>query len=44
LGSPLLRWVNRHALTQKIGLAFAASLLLVGIGLAGLLFVPRRPA
>lgn len=38
--APILDWVNRHTLAQKIGLAFAASLLLVAIGLAGLLFVP----
>jgi len=36
----VLAWFNRFTLAQKIGLAFAASMLLLIIALAGLAFVP----
>jgi len=35
-----MAWFNRFTLPQKIGLAFAASMLLIIISLAGLAFVP----
>jgi membrane-associated phospholipid phosphatase len=35
-----MAWFNRFTLAQKIGLAFAASILLLTISLAGLVFVP----
>ena len=36
----VMAWFNRFTLAQKIGLAFAASMLLLIISLAGLAFVP----
>jgi len=36
----VMSWFNRFRLPQKIGLAFAASILLIIISLAGLAFVP----
>ncbi|MGZ6275898.1 MAG: phosphatase PAP2 family protein [Syntrophales bacterium] len=36
----VLAWLNRFTLLQKIGLAFAASMLLLTISIAGLAFVP----
>jgi len=36
----VLAWVNRRALAEKIGLALAASILLIVIPLAGLTFAP----
>ena len=36
----VIAWFNRFTLSQKIGLAFAASILLIIISLAGLAFVP----
>jgi hypothetical protein len=36
----VMTWFNRFTLAQKIGLAFAASMLLLVISLAGLVFVP----
>jgi membrane-associated phospholipid phosphatase len=36
----VIGWFNRFTLTQKIGLAFAASMLLLIISVAGLAFVP----
>lgn len=36
----VLAWFNRFTLAQKIGLAFAASMLLLTISMAGLAFVP----
>ena len=36
----VMAWFNRFTLAQKIGLAFAASMLLLVISLAGLAFVP----
>ncbi len=37
---PVMAWFNRFTLGQKINLAFAASMLLIVISLAGLVFVP----
>jgi membrane-associated phospholipid phosphatase len=36
----MMAWFNRFTLSQKIGLAFAASMLLLIISMAGLAFVP----
>ena len=38
--APVLAWFNRHTLGQKIGLAFAVSILLIAIALAGSAFLP----
>jgi hypothetical protein len=38
--APVMAWFSRFTLAQKIGLAFAASMLLLIISLAGLAFVP----
>ncbi len=38
--APVMAWFNRLTPTQKIGLAFAASKLLIILSLAGLVFVP----
>ena len=38
--SALMAWFNRFTLAQKIGLAFAASMLLLIVSIAGLIFVP----
>ena len=38
--TPVINWFNRFTLAQKIGLAFAASMVLLVIALAGLAFVP----
>ena len=38
--APVMAWFNRFTLAQKIDLAFAASMLLLIISLAGLAFVP----
>jgi membrane-associated phospholipid phosphatase len=38
--APVMTWFNHFTLTQKIGLAFAASILLLMIALAGLALVP----
>ncbi len=38
--APVMAWFNRFTLAQKIGLAFAASMLLIIISLAGQTFVP----
>jgi len=38
--APLTAWFNRFTLAQKIGLAFAASMVLLIVSLAGLVFVP----
>jgi membrane-associated phospholipid phosphatase len=37
---PLLAWFKRHTLMQQMGLVLAASLVLLAIALAGLVFVP----
>ena len=38
--APVMAWFNRFTLAQKIGLTFAASILLIIISLTGLVFVP----
>ncbi len=38
--APVMNWFRRFTLAQKIGLAFAASMVLLIISLAGLAFVP----
>jgi membrane-associated phospholipid phosphatase len=38
--APVLAWFNRRTLGRKIGLAFAASILLIAIALAGSVFLP----
>jgi membrane-associated phospholipid phosphatase len=38
--APVMAWFGRFTLAQRVGLAFAASLLLLLISLAGLAFVP----
>lgn len=37
---PVLAWFRRHTLGRQVGLAFVASLALIAIGRAGLVFVP----
>jgi membrane-associated phospholipid phosphatase len=38
--APVMAWFNRFTLAQKIGLAFAASMVMLVVSLAGLAFVP----